>query len=135
VGSLFRLILIAVLGVVAFGVLVIAASESGEVVVLRTSEPAGPTLETRVWVVDDGIVPWLRAGEPTASWLTRLRVNPDVEMVRDGEAREYFATPADDPEIRDWINHRMAEKYGWADWIVGLFTDRNESVPIRLDPR
>jgi hypothetical protein len=132
-GSIFRIILFLVACVVALFVAVGIASESGEVVVLTTVEPAGPSRETRLWVIDEGDVLWLRAGSPTSSWLVNLRVNPDVTLVRDGVSNEYVASPMDDPELRDWINLRMAEKYGWADWAVGLLADRSESVPIRLD--
>ena len=132
-GSLFRVILFLVACVVALFLAVGIASESGEVVVLTTVEPAGPSRETRLWIIDEGGVLWLRAGSPTSMWLVNLRVDPEVTLVRDGVSNEYAATAMDGPELRDWLNHRMAEKYGWADWAVGLMADRSESVPIRLD--
>ncbi len=63
-GILFRVVLLLVAALVVLGLAVVMASESGEVVVLRTSEPGGPGLETRLWVIDDGYQLWLRAGDP-----------------------------------------------------------------------
>lgn len=135
-GFLFRLVLFVVAGMVAFAVVMVTASESGEVVILRSAVPEGPLQETRLWVIDDGLVVWLRAGDPASGWCERIRANPEVELTRDEETAPYVATPMDgDPELRDWINHRMAEKYGWADWVVGLVADRSAAVPIRLDAR
>ena len=57
-----------------------------------------------------------------------------MELVRDGEEAAYTASMLHDPEIRNWLNAEMAAKYGFADWLVGLTTDRSKSIPIRLDP-
>jgi hypothetical protein len=106
------------------------ASESGEVVTLRTPEPS---TETRLWVVDEDGRQWLRAGAPTSSWLLAIQKNPAVEVERDGKSATYTAVP--DAASRDRINDRMAAKYGWADAYIGALFGRDDATPIRLDPR
>ena len=67
------------------------ASESGEVVVLRTLDAAGGVHETRLWVVDHDGSAWLRAGNPTGGWFPRLSARPEVEVVRGSETRKFLA--------------------------------------------
>jgi hypothetical protein len=46
-----------------------ALIETGrEVIVLRTEEPDGTWLETRLWIVDDGDVSWLH-GDRGSHWI------------------------------------------------------------------
>lgn len=119
------------LAVVVIGLEMVAA-ESGEVVVVRTSDAAGATHETRLWVVDADGRPWIRAGNPESAWLARLRKRPVVEVVRGGHAATYTAVPQ--PTERDRLNPRFAEKYGWADAYIGFLFGRDDATPIRLDP-
>lgn len=128
-----RLGIYAVLALVLYGVLVVVSSELGEVVVLRTSD-GDETHETRLWIVEGRSRLWLRVGSPGSSWVKRVYLNPRVEVIRDGNAERYTASMVDDPELRSWLNHRMADKYGFADWLIGLTADRSQSIPIRLDP-
>jgi hypothetical protein len=111
--------------------LVFGASESGEVVVLRTSDDAGAVRETRLWVVEDQGAEWLRAGNPEVGWFVRLRARPEVEVERAGLARRVRAVPV--PEARDRINDLMQAKYGWADSVVCLLASREIKIPVRLD--
>lgn len=118
--------------VLVFGVVMglsLLASESGEVVVLRTPDPA---TETRLWIVDEGGAQWLRAGNPQSSWLLAIQKNPAVEVERNGEKRAYTAVP--DAASRDRLNPIFAEKYGWADAYIGALFGRDDATPIRLDP-
>ena len=98
------------LGVGLF-VLQIVASESGEVVVLRTFA-GGQAHETRVWIVDDRGVSWLRAGRPESAWYQRVRENPDIQVERGSELLEYHAFQVEGGPTVDRINALMAEKYG-----------------------
>ena len=133
-GALKRLLgFVLLLVVLAFG-LQILASESGEVVVLRTSVD-GETQETRLWIVDDRGVSWLRSGSPDAGWYQRVRANPDVQIERGAELLEFPAFPIEGGPPVDRVNRLMFEKYGWAEDYIGLFIDRSRSVAIRLDPR
>ena len=108
------------------------ASESGEVVVLRTVDAEGQLHETRLWVVDHEGSAWLRAGNPDAGWFPRLAARPEVEVERAGETRKFHAVPA--PEARDPINDLMQQKYGWADSYISFFFARAKKVPVRLVP-
>lgn len=114
-----------------FGAAVFAASEyGGEVVVLETVDERGNDFQTKLWVVDIHREPWLRAGDPEATWLKRIEANPDVFLTRDGERIALRA------EISDWevdrINYAMREKYGYADQLIELIHDPEAVVAIRL---
>ena len=124
--------LVVLLAVAVMGLQMVAA-ESGEVVVLRTTNAAGQIEETRLWVVDDAGHAWLRSGSPTSGWFVRLQQQPDVEVVRAGTPSAWRAVPQ--PEARDHINDLMRAKYGWADAYIGMLFGRDDAIPIRLDPR
>ncbi|MEZ4332947.1 MAG: hypothetical protein R3F35_14390 [Myxococcota bacterium] len=114
-----------------FGAAVFAASEyGGEVVLLETIDERGNSFQTKLWVADVHREPWLRAGDPDATWLKRIELNPDVFLVRAGERTAYRA------EIADWdtdrINYVMREKYGYADQLISLIHDPEAVVAIRL---
>jgi hypothetical protein len=117
------------LGVIATQYL---ASESGEVVVLRTVDAAGEIHETRLWVVDHDGAAGRRAGNPDAGWFPRLSARPEVEIVRDGKTSKFLAVPA--PDARDTINDLMHEKYGFADSYISFYFARDKKIPVRLDP-
>jgi hypothetical protein len=119
--------------VVVLAALEIAASESGEVVVLRTRDAAGEVHETRLWVVDHEGRPWLRAGHAGTGWLQRLQARPEVEVVRGGETLALRAVPV--PDARDRINALANEKYGVADSYISFFFRREHKISVRLDPR
>jgi hypothetical protein len=108
------------------------ASESGEVVVLRTQDVGG-VHETRLWVVEHEGRPWLRAGNADTGWLVRLQAQPEVEVVRGDETLAVRAVPV--AEARDRINELMNEKYGLADAYICSFFPRETKIPVRLDPR
>ena len=119
--------------VIAVG-LQFVASESGEVVVLRTSV-GGEDHDTRVWIVDDRGQSWLRAGQSASGWYQRILENPDIEVERGGDRFAYRAFPVEGGPKVSHINALMARKYGWADGYIGAMFDRTDSVAIRLDPR
>ena len=126
-------ILGALLGVlIALGIAQYVASESGEVAVLTTSDAAGESHETRVWIVDRDGTQWLRSGAEVQSWFVRLSAEPAVEVERAGSQHAYTATPL--RAERGAINDLMREKYGWADQLIGALFGRDDSIPIRLDP-
>ena len=102
---LWRIAVAFVALVVALGALIYSASESGEVVVLRTNDAAGGVRETRLWVVEHAGRSWLRAGNAGTGWFVRLQADPDAEIVRSGETLPVRAVPV--PEERDRINDLM----------------------------
>jgi hypothetical protein len=129
-----KLIGVVVLGLALFfGAIFLAGDLGGEVVVLMTTAgDDGGRRETKLWIVEDNGQLWLRAGQPDSEWLERLRARPHVTLVRNGAPRDYRAVAI--PKQRERINRLMAERYGWADSLIGLVRDESETVPIRLDP-
>lgn len=134
-GFVRRMVGAAVLIAVLAGGLMIVASESGEVVTLHTYDAGGGSHSTRVWIVDDAGVSWLRAGQPTSSWYQRILENPEIEVVRGGESHDYTAFPIEGGPTVDHVDALMSRKYGWADGLIGAMVDRSHAVAIRLDPR
>jgi len=114
--------------VTAFGI------DEGEVVNLSTVDSSGAQFETQLWIIEQGGQLYLRAGRPAARWLARLRAHPEVRVERAGTTKTYRAVPVEDPATREAVNRGMAEKYGQADSLIGRIFDRNQTVPIRLEP-
>ena len=111
--------------------LIFAAMNLGaEVVTLTTVDAAGQTLDTPLWVLDDGDALWIRAERPTSDWLRRLRERPRIELERDGKRRSYRALPM--PEEREHVNRLMADRYGWVEVMMARFQNRSAATPIRL---
>ena len=44
----------------------------------------------------------------------------------------YSATPLAHRRVR--VNALIAERYGWAEWFLAKFEDREYVVPVLLDP-
>ncbi|HYB12197.1 MAG TPA: hypothetical protein VEG67_01930 [Myxococcota bacterium] len=114
--------------VTAFGI------DEGEVVNLSTVDSSGAQFETQLWIIEQGGQLYLRAGRPAARWLARLRAHPEVKIERAGTTQRYRAVPLEDPSTREAVNRGMAEKYGQADRLIGRIFDRDQTVPIRLEP-
>jgi hypothetical protein len=121
------------LSIGAFFGFVILASESGEVITIRTQDAASDWHPTRLWVVDHDGAEWTRTGHPGKGWFVRLKVNPVVELERNGVASSRRAVPVSDPGVSRAVNDAYKEKYGIADWIVALSGDATQRVVIRLD--
>ena len=83
-------------------------------------------------MVDDHKQIWIRSGQDSSSWFVRLKAQPRVTLERDGVSASYRAVVV--PKQRDRINALMAERYGWADSLIGLVRDTSATQPIRLDP-
>ena len=129
---IFRLLgVLFVVAVVGIGVEQYAA-ESGEVVVLTTTDSDGTAMETRLWIVDHEEAQYLRAGFDGSGWYQRLVAEPQVEVVRNGTGAVYTAVP--DASKTQTVNRLMAEKYGWADSYIGTIFPRGNAIAIRLDP-
>ncbi|MBW2385504.1 MAG: hypothetical protein JRG92_17875 [Deltaproteobacteria bacterium] len=115
-----------------FFIVVFGASElAGEVITLRTYHADGLATETPLWIIDEGGRKYIRAGNPESSWFQRLQADPNVEVVRDGVTTPYRTVVV--VAMRDRVNLRMAEKYGWGEWLLGLIRDKEGTTPIRLD--
>ncbi|HEY8493708.1 MAG TPA: hypothetical protein VIN04_07410 [Myxococcota bacterium] len=127
------LITLGVLGGLAAAYLVAhwALIEVGrEVVVLRTQEPGGGWLETRLWVVDDEGVPTLHGAD--SGWMRNLKERPVVEMTRGGVTHRYRAVPVPGPHPR--VHELLRAKYGIADrWVRFVAPDDEHAMPVRLE--
>jgi hypothetical protein len=101
-----------------------------EVIVLRTEEPDGSWLETRLWIVDDGDVSWLHGAD--SRWMRNLKAKPVVEVERGGETRRYRAQAVPGPHPR--VHELLRAKYGVADrWVRFVGPDNESTLPVRLD--
>jgi hypothetical protein len=130
-----RLLLAAVVAVGSFAAITMIALEGREVVVLRTSDGAGATRETRAWIADEDGHAWVESANPERPFFQHILARPEIEVVRGGEVLELRAVPLP-PEVGHPLIRRMlAEKYGWADTWIGLIADTSQSTAVRLDPR
>jgi hypothetical protein len=122
------------LGALAFGAVTLYALEGHEVVVLRTRAADGAWRGTRTWVADDDGAVWIEAAVAERPFFQQLLADPNVELDRGGRVQRYRAEPQPNPEGHERIRGLLAEKYGWADWWVGLLQDTSGSIAIRLVP-
>ena len=118
----------------AFAATTLYALEGREVVVLRTKAADGSLRETRTWVADADGSAWIEAAFADRPFYQQLLADPQIEVVRGGIVRRYRAVPMPNPDGHVRIRHMLADKYGWADWWVGLLTDTSGSIAVRLDP-
>jgi len=130
-----RLLRLAIYTAIVLGAITYLALEGGDVGVLKTHEVPNSTTETHVWYAESGGSLWIEAATPDRPWLGHIRRNSEVELELDGTETVWNAAPVEDDEARENVRALMREKYGWADWWVGLFQDTSEAVAIRLDPR
>ena len=102
-----------------------------EVIVLRTENPDGGWLETRLWIVDDGAFSWLHGGDST--WMHNLRARPIVEVERSGETHRYRASVVSG--LHPKIHELLRAKYGVADrWVRFVGPDKESTSAVRLEP-
>jgi hypothetical protein len=129
----FLVVFAAVVGLcVAYAIAHWALIETGnEVIVLRTEEPDGGWLETRLWIVDDGGISWLH-GDGRSRWMRNLEARPIVEVIRGGGTRRYRATPVPGPHPQ--LHELLRAKYGVADrWVRFVGPDKESTTPVRLE--
>jgi hypothetical protein len=118
----------------AFGGLTLYALEGREVVVLRTRTADGAVRETRTWVADDAGAVWIEAAVPERPFFQQLLAIPEV-----GRRPQRYNAPLSRRSRAQSGGHvriraLLAQKYGWADWWVGLLTDTSQSTAVRLEP-
>lgn len=138
--------LLRVLGALLAAVVVLVGGallliESGEVVVLHSSDDRGQVFRTRLWVVDHQGAPWVSTGNPAKDWFVRVRQQPRVELVRGGETSCRQGVVVDDPATRAELRRLFQEKYRVQRYGAGLLNSlfyssgaKPEPVVIRLDP-
>ena len=128
-----KIIGLSVFTVVAlFACITMFALEGQDVAVLRTHTETGVIYETRVWLAEvDGSV-WVEAATPEREFYQHILQRPDVEVFRAGKIEQYTATVHPGETGHAKIRHLLREKYGWADWWVGLLQDTSQSVAVQL---
>jgi len=115
------------------GVATYVAGEQTEVARLRTFDEQGVPHETKLWVVDLDGAAWVRVARPERHWFQRLRVHPEIEIIRHGGApQKVRATPDPSAETKAAIDRVFREKYGLVDWWYGVLL-RSDPIPVRLD--
>jgi hypothetical protein len=138
--KLFRIAAIVVAAYVLLGLALDAMigyfqPQSDRTAVLRTFDETGAAHDTVLGLLDDGGTLWVESGHWFRGWYRRLLRNPDVELIRGGEARPYRAVPVNTPEAVDTVTRLMGRGRG-AGYYVGramlLFAPIK---PVRLDPR
>jgi len=130
-----RILLCALLLAGAFAVTTLYALEGREVVVVRTRGDDGEVRETRTWIADDGGYAWIETANLERPFYRDILARPDIEVVRGDSTQAFRAVPLPPPEGHPLIRGLLAQKYGWADWWIGLVADTSSSTAIRLDPR
>jgi hypothetical protein len=103
-----------------------------DVVVLRTFGTGHVEHYASLWVIEDGRHLWIRADNRERRWLEHVRANRQVELSRGGQTRAYQVTFFDDPDARAYVDSRIRQKYGFADWVRALI-DVRDTLPIRLE--
>jgi len=109
---------------------------AGATGVLRTFDEQGRPHERVLSLLKEGDTLWVESGHHFRGWYHRLRHNPDVELIRDGQTQAYRAVPMDTPEAERRVKALMKESNG----SVGYYFSRAmllfaEIKPVRLDPR
>jgi hypothetical protein len=65
-----------------------------------------------------------------------VRANPEVEVTRGGETKQFRAVLVTDPTVRDRTNSLVLEKYGLAErYLRATMLDPNQVTSVRLEPR
>ncbi|MFL2849858.1 MAG: hypothetical protein ACJZ8R_06830 [Pseudohongiellaceae bacterium] len=128
----FKWFLGSIMGLVALLlVLQTIASERIEVVELHTLDELGEEVTTRLWVVDDDGYQYLRVGATGSGWFTRLQVNNEFDVTRNGRRYTYTAKLRGEKSLG--INALMQEKYTWGDTFFAIMTGSREgSIPVEL---
>ena len=117
----------------AFAGLERLAAERIEVVELIAANDAGEKQITRLWVVDDEGLAYLRVGADDSGWYDRILMNDSVEVVRDGVTAQYRVQARPEKSVR--INELMQQKYTWGDRLIGqMLGGREGSIPLELQP-
>tara|TARA_R110002167_G_scaffold184071_2_gene384492 strand:+ start:171 stop:578 length:408 start_codon:yes stop_codon:yes gene_type:complete len=109
------------------------ASERIEVVEMHTLDEQGELMSTRLWIVDDDELQYLRSNNGTSLWFRRIQENPSFEVTRNGTTVVYTAELRRDK--RDRINALMHEKYTWGDSLISAITGTQDAaIPVELHP-
>lgn len=103
--------------------------------VLRSFDAEGKPQERVLTLLDDGSTLWVESGHWFRGWYHRIRANPDVELIRGGEAKPYRAVPVDTPEALAHVEELMGKGHGARYLLARAMLLFAPIKPVRLDPR
>ena len=113
-----------------FGILQTLASERVEVIELHTLDEVGAVQTTRLWIVDDDGLSYLR-GQEGSGWVTRLMANEQLQLTRGDKTATYNWQIRDDKIAT--VNRLMKEKYTWGDtFFETILGSREASLMFEL---
>ena len=107
----------------------------GNTAVLRTFDASGTPQDTVLSLLDDRGQLWVESGHWFRGWYHRAVANPDVELVRNGEARPYRAVAVDTDEAVATVTRLMGKGQGAGYWVGRAMLLWAPIRPVRLDPR
>jgi len=109
--------------------------QSGSTVVLRTFDAEGGSQDTVLSLLDDDGQLWVESGHWFRGWYYRVKSNPDIELVLDGNPRPYRAIPLDTPDALANVERLMGKGQGAGYYIGRTILLWAPIKPVRLDPR
>ena len=123
-----------VLGLIIDGAIGYFQPEGGNTAVLRTFDEAGVAHDRVLGLLNDDGQLWVESGHWFRGWYNRLLKNPDVVLVRDGEAAPYVAVPVDTPEAVATVTRLMGKGSTNAYWVGRALLLFAPIKPVRLQP-
>lgn len=131
-GGVAAVWLLAASAAAATGPSPLAGHADADTVVIVTRDEDGSPRETTIWLaVVDGRA-FVRTG--SSRWGGNAERDPRVEL-RVGERRfAALARPVEDPELRRRVEEAFRQKYGFTDWLIGLFRGDHPRI-FELLPR
>ena len=136
--NFFKVIVVLISVVIAYGVLTFGLSElGGEVVTLVRPEIDESNKNIRVWIVDADNKSWIEHGDSESYWIKQLTNDSELLIIREGEEKKYLAFA--DRDSHDLYHNLRREKYGFSDKMLdilafGAFSKENcEGIPVRLE--
>ncbi|HKC50180.1 MAG TPA: nitroreductase/quinone reductase family protein [Myxococcota bacterium] len=103
--------------------------------VLRTFDKGGQPKDTVLSLLDDNGQLWVESGHWFRGWYKRVLANPDVELIRGGQAAPYRAVPVDTPADVEHVQTLMGNGKRARYWIARTMLLWAPIKPVRLDPR
>ena len=134
--------IIAIIGVVYVALALILDSAIGyfqpeggdRTAVLRTFDAAGEPYDRVLLLLNDDGQLWVESGHWFRGWYRRALANPNVELVRDGQAAPYVAVPVNTPETVDKVTRLMGKGRDFRYWVGRTILMFAPIKPLRLDP-
>lgn len=135
-----RVVLVLLAIYVGLGLLADAAigyfqPQGGNTAVLRTFDADGRARDTVLGLLDDNGQLWVESGHWFRGWYNRVVANPNVELVRGGQAAPYLATPTDTAEAVGTVSRLMGKGTSSRYWIARTLLLFAPIKPVKLDPR